>query len=191
MSEYLELPDLEGTTVSKGEPLPEGHVRPNRTTRPLSPEKELPPKSAAQKAVEVENEEVIAARQDKERKKQDKGPVAKKRTTAEPAGGRRKKKKLQTDEMVVSGEDETVDADPLNQAHPEGGNNAGGQPAQGAGGGPTQEAGGREVINLESTHLERTVNQEDRGAAGGTGPLIAENPNPDPTHSPGITSFLH
>ena len=42
MSDYvelLELPELEGSVVSKGDPLSEGDKRPDRTTKPLSPEK--------------------------------------------------------------------------------------------------------------------------------------------------------
>ena len=119
MSEYLELPSLEGTVVSSGNPLPENHERLNRTTPPLSPSDPIPDKSRLQKIVEKEDREVVAAREEKERKKQERGPVVKKRGAAEggEAPKKRKRRNLADEEIVIS-DDHTVDANPLNQAEP-------------------------------------------------------------------------
>ena len=75
MSEYLELPDLEGAVVSKEDSFPEGHVRPDRTARPLSPEKKPPAKSNLQKVVEVADDDVVATREEKERKLRRRTPL--------------------------------------------------------------------------------------------------------------------
>jgi hypothetical protein len=119
MSEYLELPSLEGTVVSSGNPLPENYERPNRTTSPLGPKDPIPEKSRLQRAVEKEDKDVVAAREEKERKKQEKGTVVKKRPASGVSGiPKRKKRKNQADEVVIISDDHTIDANPLNQAEP-------------------------------------------------------------------------
>ena len=119
MSEYLELPGLKGSIVSKGDPLPEGHKRPDRTTKPLSPEKKIPEKSNMEKA----DEDVIAATEEKERKKSEKGPTVKRKVVLEQDVGKKKRKKHKIEEVIVSSDDKTVDVSPLNQAEPEVGKN--------------------------------------------------------------------
>ena len=74
MSEYLELPELEGSAVSKGDPLPENQPRPNKTAEPLAPDVAIPEKTYAQLTVETANSDVVAAREEKERKKQQAPP---------------------------------------------------------------------------------------------------------------------
>lgn len=116
MSEYLELPDLEGSVVSKGDPLPEDHVRPDRTTKPLSPEKKVPAKSNLQKYVEVVDDDVVAAREEKERKQKEKTPAPKRKTTVPGKNAPKKRKRLIAEEVVSS--DKTLDVTPINQADP-------------------------------------------------------------------------
>ena len=99
MSEYLELPDLEGSVVSKGDAFPEDHVRPERTARPLSPEKKLPVKSNLQKVVEVADDDVVAAREEKERKQREKilfrrGKLLITRRVLQNVGGRFSRRRL-------------------------------------------------------------------------------------------------
>ena len=85
MSEYLELPELDGSVVSKGDPLPENQPRPNKTAEPLAPDVAVPKKTYAQLTVEAANSDVVAAREEKERKKQQTRPVGKKRAAAGPS----------------------------------------------------------------------------------------------------------
>ena len=118
MSEYLELPELDGTVVSKGDPLPENHTRPNKTAEPLAPGVAVPEKTYAQLTVEAANSDVVANREDKERKKQQTKPAAKKRSAAGPSSPPKRRRRLQVDEEVVESEEHTVDANPLNQAEP-------------------------------------------------------------------------
>ncbi|PWA69180.1 palmitoyl-acyl carrier protein thioesterase, chloroplastic [Artemisia annua] len=75
----LELPELEGTVVSKGSPLLEGHKRPQRTTNSLGTDKTIHEKTHLQKVVEKVDKDVVAAREEKERKKLRKQPLARKR----------------------------------------------------------------------------------------------------------------
>lgn len=117
MSEYLELPDLEGSVVSKGDPLPEDFVRPDKTTKPLSPEKKIPDKSNLQRVVEVADDDVVAAREEKERNQREKKPAAKRKTDVDGKNAPKKRKRLLTEE-VVSSEDKTLDVTPINQADP-------------------------------------------------------------------------
>ena len=158
MSEYLELPDIEGTVVSKGDPRPEGYVRPNRTTPPLSPNRPLPQLTTAQKEVEVANDDVVAAREEKERKKKEKEPVAKRKATQEQDAGRRKKKKQQVEEVVLSSGDKTVDASPLNQLHP----NAA------AGGSKPTEGPIAENVDPAVEGVDNTAQRENDNLAGGS-----------------------
>ena len=116
MSDYLELPELDGIVVSRGDPLPENHTRPNKTAEPLAPGVAIPDKTYAQLTVETANSDVVANREDKERKKQQTKPAGKKRSAAGPSS--QKRRKLQVDEEVVESEEHTVDANPLNQAEP-------------------------------------------------------------------------
>jgi hypothetical protein len=118
MSEYLELPDLEGSVVSKGDPLPEGHVRPERTAKPLSPEMKLPVKSNLQRVVETADDDVVAAREEKERKQREKNPVPKRKAVGNVKNAPKRRKKLLEEEVVSSG-DKTLDVTPLNQAEPQ------------------------------------------------------------------------
>ena len=117
MSEYLELPDLEGSVVSKGDTLPKDFVRPDRTTKPLSPEKKIPAKSNLQKVIEVADDDIVAAREEKERKQKEKKPAVKRKTAVHSKNAPKKRKRL-TAEEVVSSEEKTVDATPINQAGP-------------------------------------------------------------------------
>ena len=118
MSEYLELPDLEGSVVSKGDAFPEDHVRPERTARPLSPEKKLPVKSNLQKVVEVADDDVVAAREEKERKQREKNIVPKRKVADNPKGATKRRRKVLEEEVVSSG-DKTLVATPLIQAEPQ------------------------------------------------------------------------
>ena len=117
MSEYLELPELDGSAVSKGDPLPENQPRPNKTVQPLAPDVAIPEKTYAQLTAEQANSDVVAAREEKERKKQQAHPAGKRKTAAGPSQNKRRKK-LQVEEEVVVSEENTVYADPLNQAEP-------------------------------------------------------------------------
>ena len=118
MSEYLELPDLEGTVVSRGDPFPEGHVRPDKTARPLSPGKKPPAKSNLQKVVEVADDDVVAAREEKERKAKEKNPAEKRKTVAASKNAPKRRKHLIVEE-IVSSEGKTLDVTPINQAEPQ------------------------------------------------------------------------
>lgn len=100
MSDYLKLPELDGTVVSKGDPLSKGNQRPDRTTKSLSLDKEIPEKTYSQLVVEKANSDVVATRDEKERKKQAKRPVSKKRTAADPNTAPKKRKKIQGDEEI-------------------------------------------------------------------------------------------
>jgi hypothetical protein len=117
MSEYLELPDLEGSVVSKGDPFSEDYVCPDKTTKPLSPEKKVHAKSNLQKVVEVADDDVVAAREEKERKQKEKKPVVKRKTAVNSKNAPKKRKRLIAEE-VVSSEDKTLDVTPINQADP-------------------------------------------------------------------------
>ena len=110
MSEYLELPELDGSVVSKGDPLPENQPRPNKIAEPLAPDVAVPEKTYAQLTVEAANSDVVAAREEKERKKQQTRPVSKKRVAAGPSAQPKRRRKLQVDEEVVESEEHTVDA---------------------------------------------------------------------------------
>ena len=181
MSEYLELPDIEGTVVSKGDPRPEGYVRPNRTTPPLSPNRPLPQLTAAQKEVEVANDDVVAAREEKERKKREKEPVAKRKATQEQDAGRRKKKKPQVEEVVLSSGDKTVDASPLNQLHP----NAA------AGGSKPTEGPIAENVNPAAERVDDTAQRDNENLAGGSARQDGgEERHTERPPTPGIFPYL-
>ena len=100
MSEYLELPELEGSVVSKGDPLPENQPRPNKIAEPLAPDVAVPKKTYAQLTVEAANSDVVAAREEKERKKQHTRPVSKKRAAAGPSAQPKRKRSLVDEEVV-------------------------------------------------------------------------------------------
>lgn len=117
MSEYLELPDFEGSVVSKGDPFPEDFVRPDKTTKPLSPEKKVPAKSNLKKVVEVADDDVVAAREEKERKQREKKPTVKRKSAVNSKNAPKKRKRLIAEE-VVSSEDHTLDVTPINQVDP-------------------------------------------------------------------------
>ena len=120
MSDYLELPDLDGAEVSQGEPIPEGTVRPNRTTQPLDAGTNIPELDPFQRVVEEPNDEVIAAREEKERRQKEKGPAAKRKSVTVQKPEPKKKRKTQVGENVLSlSADKTVDVDPLNVAAPQ------------------------------------------------------------------------
>ena len=159
MSEYLELPDLEGSVVSKGDQFPEGHVRPDRTAKPLSPGKKPPTKSNLQKVVEVADDDVVAAREEKERKAREKNPAVKRKTAASGKNVPKRRKHLIVEE-VVSSEDKTLDVNPINQAEPH------------------PDAGSKKMTLVdEDTQVEQ---QPDGNLAEGAGQHEGENPERSP-----------
>ena len=171
MSEYLELPDLEGTVVSRGDPFPEGHVRPDKTTRPLSPGKKPPAKSNLQKVVEVADDDVVAAREEKERKAKEKNPAEKRKTVAASKNAPKRRKHLVVEEIVSSegkSKSKTLDVTPINQAEPQ------------------TDAGSRKKRSPENEEGQEET-QPDNNLAEGAGHHDGENPEPSPKpHSHGM-----
>ena len=172
MSEYLELPDLEGTVVSRGDPFPEGNVRPDKTTRPLSPGKKPPAKSNLQKVVEVADDDVVAAREEKERKAKEKIPAEKRKTVAASKNAPKRRKHLVVEEIVSSegkskSKSKTLDVTPINQAEPQ------------------TDAGSKKRRSPENEGQEET--QPDNNLAEGAGHHDGENPELSPKpHSHGM-----
>ena len=124
-------------------------MRPNRTTQPLDAGTNIPELDQFQRIVEEPNDEVIAAREEKERRQREKGPAVKRKGVSEQKSEPKRKKKTQVGVDVVSiSADKTVDVDPLNVAAP--------QKEPGAGEGPSvvepNKEGGEKLVD-EGTHV--------------------------------------
>lgn len=115
MAKFLELPDWEGTEVTEGEEIPAGQERPHRTTPFLAAGKELPPKDGLMRIAEKPCQKVIEAHQKKEQEAlKRKAKAGEGTSTSMPKRTRRDP----TAPEDVAFLDVTVDATPLNHAHP-------------------------------------------------------------------------
>ena len=118
MSEFLELPNWDGTDVVDGPPLPEDQNRPVRTVEPLPEGQNIPPKEPLMKVAEKANDDVVKAREKKERENREKAAAKRKAGEGTSQAAPRKKTRGVNSAGVIPSLGVTVDTNPLNVAPP-------------------------------------------------------------------------
>ena len=118
MSEFLELPDWEGTDVIEGSPIPDDQSPPVRTVEPL-PEGQNPPAvEGLMKIAERANDEVVKAREKKERENRLRAEGKRKAGEGTSNAAPRKRNRGTNSVGIIPSLGATLDASPIHLAPP-------------------------------------------------------------------------